>query len=439
MTTTNPPAVVSAAMGYGHLRAAMPLCEVLGQPLLRADAPPLADAREHKLWSWLLRGHSLLSKPIRVPLRESPLGNLGMDWLTQIEPLYPKRNQSRPDLGTLAIDRLLSLGLGRGVVELLRGARVPLITTFYAPALAADLAGVEEIYCIVTDSDAHRVWVARNPAESRIHYFAPCYRVVRRLRAYGVSSTNITLTGFRLPPALVSSDNADSARARLAERIVRLDPEGSFRNPYSGELERVLGEMPKAVVRPLRLVFAVGGAGTQVEVAGAFLRSLGDWIRDDRLEVTLVAGMRESVANRLRRSVDDASLGTHLGGRVRVLYERDFESYYAAFNATLASADILWTKPSELTFYAALGLPLVVSPPVGTHERHNRRYLRRLGAGLDQERPNQARGWLGEWLADGSLAGAAWSGFLRMPRAGTWKISEAVTTRARLVADSCRG
>ena len=45
--------------------------------------------------------------------------------------------------------------------------------------------------------------------------------------------------------------------------------------------------------------------------------------------------------------------------QVEVLQEPDFDSYYEAMNALLARTDVLWTKPSELTFYAALGLPIV--------------------------------------------------------------------------------
>jgi hypothetical protein len=425
-TGENRPVVVSVAMGYGHLRAAMPLAEVMDVPLLRADEPPLAEVRERNLWKWMLGGHSLLSKPLPLPVLGTQLKSLGMDWLTRIAPLYPQRDQSRPDLGALAFDVLAALGLGRGVVDYLKREDVPLLTTFYAPALAADLAGLRRIYCVVTDSDVQRVWVAREPRESNIHYLAPSYRVVRRLRAYGVPSERITLTGFPLPPSLLGGPDSALARSRLAERMVRLDPEGSFRSLHGPDLERLVGPMPRRVDRPLRLVFAVGGAGIQVELADEFLRSLADWVRQERLQITLVAGMRDSVAGRLRRAVQDAGLGQYAGRRVRVLHEPQFEDYYAAFNDAVGEADLLWTKPSELSFYGALGLPLVLAPPVGIHERYNRRYLRRFGIGLKQERASHARGWLGEWLADGTLAGAAWSGFLRMPKEGTWRIAAAL-------------
>jgi hypothetical protein len=49
------PALVSAEMGYGHLRAALPLVDAFGTKLLPADQAPLADEAEAALWSRLRR------------------------------------------------------------------------------------------------------------------------------------------------------------------------------------------------------------------------------------------------------------------------------------------------------------------------------------------------------------------------------------------------
>jgi hypothetical protein len=113
-----------------------------------------------------------------------------------------------------------------------------------------------------------------------------------------------------------------------------------------------------------------------------------------------------------------------LGQGVEILLAPDFASYYAAFNATLARTDILWTKPSELTFYGALGIPLVLSWPVGVHERYNRRWAIESGAGIKQRDPRYAGEWLHELLADGTFAAAAWHGFTRMPKFGTHRLAE---------------
>jgi hypothetical protein len=98
----------------------------------------------------------------------------------------------------------------------------------------------------------------------------------------------------------------------------------------------------------------------------------------------------------------------------------------------MARTDALWTKPSELSFYAALGLPLVFASPVGVHERYNRRWVRESGAGAVQRDPSAAWQWLSDWLEDGTLAGAAWSGFTRLPKHGLYRILEEVAAPSAL-------
>jgi hypothetical protein len=176
------------------------------------------------------------------------------------------------------------------------------------------------------------------------------------------------------------------------------------------------------------LTFAVGGAGAQVGLVSRFLPSLRRLLNEGRLELVLVAGIRAEVAAELRASVERAGLRRQLdpGGSIRIVYESDFESYLRTFNQVLAQTDVLWTKPSEMTFFAGLGLPVVFSAPVGTHEQYNRRWAREEGAGLKQRDPRFAGEWLKDWLKDGTLAGAAWNGFTRMPSRGLYQILEAI-------------
>jgi hypothetical protein len=39
------------------------------------------------------------------------------------------------------------------------------------PALVADRAGLDPVYCVICDADLSRVWVASKVAESRIRYW----------------------------------------------------------------------------------------------------------------------------------------------------------------------------------------------------------------------------------------------------------------------------
>ena len=83
------------------------------------------------------------------------------------------------------------------------------------------------------------------------------------------------------------------------------------------------------------------------------------------------------------------------------------------FNFALHNTDILWTKPSELSFYCALGIPIIMTPAIGPQEKCNHRWLREIGAGIKQQNPEYTNQWLLDLLNKGRLAEAAWNGFLK--------------------------
>jgi hypothetical protein len=412
-------------MGYGHLRAAYPIADALNCPLYLADEPPIADEKDSRLWHLIRRGHSFLSRPSESDwlVRQA---NAVMDFVTIIPPMHEKTDQSKPDFATKFIHYLINRGLGRGLVDYLRARKSALVTTIYAPALVANAADIERIYCVVTDADVQRVWVPYNPAKSRIHYFAPSTRVARRLLAYGVRENQVTLTGFPLPHELTQPSALDDLRKHLTRRIVRLDPEGTFRRLHAPMLARLLGDLPGDSTSPITLTLAIGGAGAQASIADELLPRVKDRIRDGRLHLNLIAGTRAEVAQRFAKAIETSRLTSRLGKSVHIVFESSFSAYYRRFNALLATTDILWTKPSELSFYAGLGIPLILSQPVGTHERYNRRWLRERGAALKQGRLEYFPGWFDEWLADGTLAAAAWSAFTRIPSDGTVNIVNAL-------------
>ena len=350
-----------------------------------------------------------------------------MDTITMIEPLHVRADQSAPDRAVRSLDALIGRGMGRGLVEYLHQSGTPLLTTFYAIAVIADRAGLDGIYCVPTDADIHRVWAPVDGSSTRIRYLAPSSRVVRRLQAYGVPEQRIRMTGFPLPLELLGEPDLEIARRNLARRLLRLDPRGVFHDLHRHEVERMVGLPSRdAAEEPPLLTFAVGGAGAQTEMVDVFLPSLRDRLRADGLRLTLVAGTRPEVHAALERSVERAGLDGLLGSGIRILFEPEFEGYYRRFNQLLAETDVLWSKPSELSFYAALGIPLVLSKPLGAHERFNRRWLREIGAGFKQRSPVFVGGWLQEWLHDGTLAAAAWSGFIRLPKGGTHAIRDEI-------------
>jgi hypothetical protein len=418
-----PPLVVAVEMGYGHLRAARPLARFLGVEVVHVDRPPLVGQEEQRIWERVRRAYELTSRLSQLPVVGLPLRWV-LDSITDIPHLHPYRDLSAPTRGVLTLERLIRRNLGQGLVERLRGTQAPLLTTFYSPAIAADRAGLNNVFCVVTDSDINRIWAPVDPEHTAIRYLVP---TPRRLQSYGVPAHRITFTGFPLPHELVGGPHLGALTRNLAARLVRLDPSREFRRYFRDELAHFLGPLPaEEEGRPPLLTFAVGGAGAQVGLARAFLPGLRPAIESGRLRVALVAGVRREVAESFAEAVAGAGLEGELGNGLRILLAGSMDEYFDLFDGLMAGTDILWTKPSELTFYAALGLPVVCAPHVGVHERYNRRWVRESGAGLVQRDGRFAWEWIADWLDDGTLAGAAWSGFTRLPKFGLYQILEAV-------------
>ena len=238
--SAKPPLVVAVEMGFGHLRAADAVARALGQPLLHADRAPVAEPDERALWARSRRNYERLSRLATVPVAGAPFGKL-LDTITHIPELHPGRDLSRPTFSTGLVERLVERGIGRGVVAALEREQAPLFTTFFATALAADRKSSAEVDCLVTDTDLARAWVARDPRRSRIRYFAPSERAVRRLAACGVPPERVLArAGFSAARGALGGAELPVARRHLARRLGRLDRRGHFRRALGDEAARRL-------------------------------------------------------------------------------------------------------------------------------------------------------------------------------------------------------
>jgi hypothetical protein len=421
------PLIVAVDMGYGHLRAATPLAEAFGTAVVQVDRAPVVAPSEERLWRRMRTAYEAVSRLSQIPFVGAPL-RAALDRLTDIPRLHPYRDLSAPTRGVITLERLIRRNLGQGLMETLQRTGAPLLTTFYSPAIVADRAGHDRIYCVVTDSDINRIWAPAHPRRTRIQYLVPTRRAARRLLSYGVPPERITFTGFPLPDRLVGGPSLEILKRNLAARLVRLDPSGEFRREIPEELAHFLGALPAdEEAKPPLLTFAVGGAGAQAGIAAEALPGFRRLLGDGLVRLALVAGVRPDVEVRFREAIARARMEPLVeSGAIEIVSESSFAGYYDRFNALLARTDVLWTKPSELTFYAALGLPLVLAPPVGVHERYNMRWARESGAGLKQRDARFAAEWFADWLADGVLAAAAWAGYMRLPKFGLYRIQEAV-------------
>jgi hypothetical protein len=419
--------LVAIDMGYGHLRAATALASALQLPISCIDEEPLADEAERRIWARTRRVYEFVSRASQLPFVGGPF-DFALGTLTSIPALYPIRDLSAPTMPVRYLARSARNGLGRGLVERLRRTGEALLTTFYAPAVLADMAGCERVFCVVTDADVNRIWAPPDVTKTRIHYLVPGHRTARRLRSYGVPASQIVLTGFPLPPELLGGRDLPVLKQNLAARLSRLDPTGAFRGAYGDEVDHFLNTaVPTERSRIPLVTFAVGGAGAQAGLARRFLPGFRRPIEEGRLRLALVAGIRTEVADIFHRAVGEAGLGNRVGDGIEIICEPDHHEYFQRFHGLLGETDVLWTKPSEMTFFGALGLPLLLAPPVGRHESYNLRWAREAGVGLKQRDARFVAERLVDWIDDGTLAGAAWSGFMRLPKFGTYRIADLVT------------
>ena len=408
-------AVVAAIdMGYGHLRPAAALADYLGTEVRQMDRPPLGSLKDQRFWDRNRELYEPLTRFSQLPGVGAPMRAV-LNTITAIPQPWPSQDLSGATQGTRWMLRAAKDGVGQALAEHLKATQAPLLATFYAAAILAEIHGAERLHCLITDSDINRVWAPPDSQKTRIRYFAPSERALRRMLSYGVPPERIRMTGYPLPHALVGGRERTALKANLAARLSRLRVCGRLRELAEAEL----GPLPAAQEPPL-IVFAVGGAGAQVPLAKQLVRGLRPQIEAGVLRLALVAGRRIEVAAALKDALEDAGLD----GRVEVLEDPDVFGYIRRFNALLAGADALWSKPSEMTFFAGLGLPFISAPPVGVHESWNLRWATDRGAALPQHDPAACGEWLQEWIEDGVLAGAAWAGFTRLPQLGLYEIAE---------------
>ena len=289
---------------------------------------------------------------------------------------------------------------------------------------------MENIYSVICDSDLNRVWVGSKPKESRIRYFAPCGRASRRLKQYGVPDERIFITGFPLPRENIGGPGMETLKADILARMGRLDPQGRFSRVYGTTARELLGARPNPTGGRERVTvtFAIGGARAQVHIGLMLTLALKPGILDGRFRLILVAGVSRVVEKVLREFAVRAGLESALGDGVLIVREENKNAYFDRFNALMRETDILWTKPSELSFYSALGIPIVMAPPIGPQERKNRRWLMDKGCALPQYAPRLALEWLTDMLKDGVMAERALSGFIKNRKLGVFKIEEVLET-----------
>jgi len=419
--------VISVNMGYGHQRTAYPLRDLAFKgEIINANSYQGIPEKDRKIWEGTRRFYEFISNFSRIPLVGKTAFSI-YDKFQKILGFYPKRDLSQPNFNLKQIYSFFKKDWGKDLIEKLKINPLPLITTFFIPAFMAEFFNYPgEIFCVVCDADISRTWAPLNPKESKIKYFASTERVIERLKLYGVKEENIFLTGYPLPLENIGvsppAGGLEILKEDLRLRLLNLDPKKRYFEKYKTLIEEKVGKLPEKSDHPLTILFSVGGAGAQKEIAIKIVKSLRERIKRGEIKIILSVGIREKIKKYFEKNLAEIKLNEAKPHCVEIIFEKDIESYFQKFNQVLRKTDILWTKPSELSFYSALGIPIIISSPIGSQEEFNMRWLLKSGFGIFQENPNYTNQWLFDWLEKGYLAEAAMEGFVEGEKLGTLNI-----------------
>ena len=419
--------VISVNMGYGHQRTAYPLRDLAFKgEIINANSYQGIPEKDRKIWEGTRRFYEFISNFSRIPLVGKTAFSI-YDKFQKILGFYPKRDLSQPNFNLKQIYSFFKKDWGKDLIEKLKITPLPLITTFFPPAFMAEFFNYPgEIFCVVCDADISRTWAPLNPKESKIKYFASTERVIERLKLYGVKEENIFLTGYPLPLENIGvsppAGGLEILKEDLRLRLLNLDPKKRYFEKYKTLIEEKVGKLPEKSDHPLTILFSVGGAGAQKEIAIKIVKSLRERIKRGEIKIILSVGIREKIKKYFEKNLAEIKCNEERARYVEIIFEKDIESYFQKFNQVLRKTDILWTKPSELSFYSALGIPIIISSPIGSQEEFNMRWLLKSGFGIFQENPRYTRQWLIDWLDRGYLAEAAMEGFIEGEKLGTLNI-----------------
>jgi hypothetical protein len=420
--------IVSVNMGYGHQRTAHPLKSFAeGKEIVCANDYHGIPSGDKKIWESSRFFYESISRFKKFPL----FGEISFwffDTIQRINDFYSNKDLSIPNFTQKRTHVLFKRGWGMDLIERLKKTKpVPIVSTFYNPAFMAEYFKYpNDIFCVICDADISRNWAPLSSKKSKIKYFAPNKRVVQRLKMYGVKKDNIILTGYPLPMENIGGKNMEVLKEDLKNRIVNLDPVKTYREKKDFIIREKLGRLPKKSDHPLTIMFTVGGAGAQKDLGIKIIRNLKKIIYNKRLKIILVAGIKKEIETYFEKEIRNGGLGDLLGTGIEIIYAKNFEEYYDKFNLALRKTDILWTKPSELSFYSALGLPIIIAPTIGSQEEFNKSWLLKSGLGIEQREIENVKNWFYDYLHSGYFARMAMEGFINGEQMGTVKIKEEI-------------
>lgn len=419
--------VIDVDMGYGHSRAAYALKDLSCGVVTTSNNYPGIPKEDRKTWKEMRELYEAMSRLHTTPI----VGGMLFAPIAKIEEIpkfYPRRDLSHVNFALTQAYRLIENGLGKHLARTLEANPLPVVCTHPIPAFAMEVHGYPgDIWCVPTDADVARAWVPKDSKRSRIKYFCANGRLMQRLALYGVRENQLYLTGFPLPKELIGGERSTVIRHDLLARLCNLDPNELFLDRHRKTIAATLGASACTYrkTHTLTILYAIGGAGAQRGVGREILKSMAIRLKRGEVKIRLSAGTRADVLKYYQQTLKELNIKQG----VEFIFSHDRAEYFSQFNNALHDTDILWTKPSELAFYTALGLPVIMSNPLGVQEQFNATWLKYVGGGMMQDDVRYANEWIFDWIASGGLARAAWNGFVEAPTHGTYRIEDLLLGR----------
>jgi len=410
--------IFSVTMGYGHQRTAHHLKE-LGE-IINVNDHPLVPESEKKLWKKTSHFYHFISSFKSFPLIGSFLFNF-FNFFQKIQKFYPKRKNEKPNFYLKTIYSLIKKGWGRELIFRISKEKKPLISTFFVPAFFAEFYGYQgEIFCVVCDTDVSRAWAPLLPSQSKIKYFVPTKRAKERLVLYGVKEENIFFTGYPLSPLNFPEEKV---RESFLRRIVKLDPQRSFLKKYGEFIQEKIGPLSFSE-ESLKILFSLGGAGAQKELALLILRSLKREIENKKIHFLISVGINREAKDFFKKEI--SKIFGSFPQNIEILFFEKLDDYFNAFDRAILESDILITKPSELSFYSSLGISLLLLPSIGYQEDFNEDWLLKNNFAIKAKNLKYFSDWFFDFLNEGFFAKCAFLGFWEGKRDGFFEIKKII-------------
>ncbi len=390
--------ITSALMGFGHLRAAHNISTWGRAAVVRVDRDPYVSGVDRLVWSTTQAVHTYGSRDAESKSR------LFYKWFDGVMRI-PDDHESPSLSASRFIFMMKRLGLGKTFFDSLDGSRPTLLHTFYLPAMLSVYRHYPgKNYLLLCDTDFHRVWAPIDAEQADLEYLVPIRKSADRLLSYGVPSDRIHVTGFPLPMTNTGYPGLDTLVEDLEGRRNRIRRDSGV---------------------PLTIMFPFSGSGAYSNVLAELVKAMSEQLREGSIRLTVSCGDNGHALKSTENLF--VSYGLKDSEFTKIIYGSDLFDSFERFNKALKSADVVITKPSEMVFYAGLGIPMIFLPPIGGHEARNREYILDNGCGIDMECVSDFPKWLEESRRNERLLELAEMGYRNLPKTGTFEIDELVS------------